>query len=165
MWKVIPETNGRYSVSDNGEVRNNKTGRILKAIETYNGYLRVGINKKLYRVHHLVAEAFIEKPMGCTQINHKDGNKKNNHFSNLEWCTARENIIHAYKSGLKKVSYENIKSPTPIIQMDLQDNPIKVYASIKDAERETGIDNSAISKACKGKRKTVHGYKWRYAIL
>lgn len=165
MWKVIPGTNGKYSVSENGEVRNNELKRNLKTAETYNGYLRVRINKKMIRVHRLVAELFIENPNGCTQVNHKDGNKKNNHFSNLEWCTAKENIAHAYKTGLKKVSYKNIKSPTPVIQMDLQNNPIKVYPSIRDAERETGIDNSRISKVCKGKKKTASGYKWQYAIL
>ena len=54
-------------------------------------------------VHRLVAEHYIDKVEGKDWINHKDGNKTNNHFSNLEWCTPSENIKHAFDSGLKRI--------------------------------------------------------------
>lgn len=164
MWKKIVEHNN-YSVSDDGLVRNDKTGKVLKQIPTYNGYLRVGLNKKLYRVHILVANAFVKNPNDYPQINHKDGNKQNNNASNLEWCTASQNIRHAHNIGLKKINYNGIKKPMPVEQLTLDEKSIKVFNCIMDVQRELGFDNSTISKACKGKYKTAYGYKWRYAIL
>lgn len=80
--------------------------RIIIPIETRKGYLRVALNKngiqrRVY-VHRLVAETFIENKWNKPQVNHIDGDKKNNHVSNLEWCTNKENIVHSYKVGLRK---------------------------------------------------------------
>ncbi len=79
--------------------------KLIKPTLTKKGYLRVALNKngkqkRLY-VHRLVAEAFIPKTENKPYINHIDGNKQNNHYSNLEWCTNRENIIHSYRMGLR----------------------------------------------------------------
>lgn len=164
MWKRLNPPIDGYSVNECGNVRNDKTGKVLKPILTKNGYQRVCIHQHMYRVHLLVAESFMEKPKDGMQINHKDGNKTNNHVSNLEWCTASENINHAIAAGLKKVKFDNIKKPLPCIQMDLSGNTINEFESIKEAERQTGIDNSAISKACRGIYAQTHGYKWRYAV-
>lgn len=161
MWKQIKDSN--YYVNEDGEVKNGKTNKIIKGVKTKNGYLRVGINGKLIRVHRLVAEAFLEKEIGKTQINHKDGNKENNKASNLEWCTPSENIKHAFDNGLKKPDYRNIKEPRPVIQLDLQGNVVNIYKSLIEAERQTGFSNSSISKVCRGIYKTAYGYKWQFA--
>lgn len=164
MWKVI-EGHENYSISDDGRVMNNRNGNILKAFETYNGYLRVGLNGKYIRVHLLVANAFLQstKREGM-QVNHIDGNKLNNHVSNLEWCSAKDNIRHAYEIGLKVVSYKNIHEPKAVIQTDLDDNFIARYESLKEVERTLGFNNSNISKACRRVQMTAYGYKWHYAI-
>ena len=66
------------------------------------GYVRVSINKSLYRMHILVARAFLPNFHNKPHVNHKDGNWNNNRLYNLEWCTRSENMQHAYDTGLNK---------------------------------------------------------------
>lgn len=106
----------RYSVSNDGTVINNKTGAILSQRETTNGYMRVNLRRgdepyekpKTRFVHRLVAEAFIPTIPGKEYDNHIDGNKRNNGVSNLEWCTASENISHAVGTGLLRCDYREM---------------------------------------------------------
>ena len=95
LYKLIPGYPG-YAVSTWGNVSNTETGCILKTQETKKGYLRVDLfdedgNRKHWKVHRLVAMAFIPNPDEKQQVNHIDGNKKNNSVSNLEWVTDEEN--------------------------------------------------------------------------
>jgi hypothetical protein len=96
----------RYLVSENGDVFSTITNKFLKKNKTGIGYESVALHEnskqKTFRIHRLVAKAFILNPDNKPQINHIDGNKSNNHISNLEWCTAKENIVHAFKTGLNK---------------------------------------------------------------
>ena len=106
IWKPAKGHESRYEVSSKGNVRGIRKGIVLKPLIYPNGYcfvgLYVGENKtKNFLIHRLVAETFIPNPDNKTQVNHKDGNKKNNDISNLEWVTARENLVHAFKIGLK----------------------------------------------------------------
>lgn len=109
IWKNIDGFEN-YQVSIWGNIRNKN--RILTPYVTQKGYLKIGLSKngKNYkkRVHRLVAEAFIPNPHNLPQVNHKDGNPKNNSITNLEWCTNQENKSHAMKlrSG-NYVIYEN----------------------------------------------------------
>lgn len=79
--------------------------KILKPQLRGKGYESVGLMKKgkqtWVSVHRLVAKTFIENPNNKPQVNHIDGNKLNNHFSNLEWTTCQENIQHSYDSGIR----------------------------------------------------------------
>lgn len=107
-WAVIPEFPD-YEVSDHGRVRRitnygrGKAGRIRRTrkVEGYPGLNlthRDG-RRKGVRVHRLVAEAFIPNPEGLREVNHKDGTRSNNHYSNLEWVSSSGNRLHAYVMG------------------------------------------------------------------
>ncbi len=109
VFKKIKESD-EYLVSSYGNVKSLKFNReiILKNLLTDTGYYAVNIwvnGKNLRRkVHRLVAQAFLENDNNKKTVNHIDGNKLNNHVSNLEWSTYSENHKHAYKIGLKKPS-------------------------------------------------------------
>jgi len=94
-----------YSISEHGEVLNTKTGRIVKPSFSTHGYKQISLRtedgKLTVKIHKLVAIHFIgECPADKTAINHIDGDKTNNHYSNLEWVTNKENSNHARLSGL-----------------------------------------------------------------
>ena len=89
-----------YTITKNGEVYNNVTGKKLKPQTNGKGYLRIKIENKLEFVHRLVAEKYIPNPENKPQVNHKDGNKLNNCVDNLEWVTNLENRQHAISHNL-----------------------------------------------------------------
>lgn len=97
----------KYKVDKSGIILNLRTGKELKPQDNGNGYKKVTLTidgKQLQRyVHRLVAEAYCVKPEGANQINHIDGNKSNNHYSNLEWVSNSENQKHAHRIGLKPI--------------------------------------------------------------
>jgi hypothetical protein len=105
----------RYYVDKTGRIYSEKTKKILKEFSNRCGYSVVCLYNKKYKnggyrgVHRLVAIAFIENPKQKKCVNHKDGNKRNNHVSNLEWCTHSENQIHAYKNELMSRGSKNNK--------------------------------------------------------
>ena len=129
-----------YFVTKEGLVFSSKTNKFLKFSYDQQGYQRVGLyvgnyKSKTIKVHRLVAETFIDNIENKKDVNHIDGNKANNNIFNLEWCTRSENIKHAFKNGLSKIS-ENQKNR--FIQMTksqiLANNP----AARKLINTETG---------------------------
>ncbi len=103
---------GIYTIYSNGQVWSNKHNKFLKPSKDEKGYLRIGLylngRSKTYKLHRLIAECFINKIEGKTQINHKDCNKLNNNISNLEWCNNSENQLHAYSNGLNVSVHKKI---------------------------------------------------------
>lgn len=99
IWKNIDGYDGKYQVSTWGRVRNAETGKILTPYKNEKGYLKVGLQKNgksnKHRVNRLVAKAFVMNPYNLPQVNHKDGNKENNSYTNLEWTTNEINQKHS----------------------------------------------------------------------
>lgn len=189
MWKEVDGTDGMYFVSDEGNVMsaprfrkcstNNgysfylRKGRLLKQAINSHGYPVVTIKyldgrQKTFTVHTLVANAFLTKGNDKTQVNHKDGNKENNNVSNLEWCTASENIKHAFETGLNKGSHywdnrRGKKHPRsiPVVAFDEHGNKVAEYENASLAAEAIGISSSSHITACiKGRRKKCGGYFW-----
>ena len=92
-----------YLINKDGEIYSKKSNKTLSK-KINNGYEAIQLWEKGKRydkkVHRLLAENFIPNPNKYNVVNHKDGNKRNNSLDNLEWCTTRENNIHAIKNGL-----------------------------------------------------------------
>lgn len=108
--------NNKYQVSNYGRIRIKKSGYLKKLSLNGNGYFIVHLSnrvkKKKALVHRLVAEAFIDNPNSYPIVNHKNGNKTDNRVDNLEWCTNKMNVEHAWKSGLcccTKIKWTNEK--------------------------------------------------------
>lgn len=109
IYKKIKLLDKEYILFENGDIINLKTNKYIKPYDNGVGYLRIGVycgNKKhkSFYIHRLLAINFIDNPEGKNEVNHIDGNTKNNSLDNLEWVTKSENGLHAYKIGLNKPS-------------------------------------------------------------
>lgn len=99
-----------------GEVRNNRTGKLMKPSKNEKGYLRIGLTtngkQKCMRVHRLVAQAFIPNPENKPEVNHIDFDKENNCVNNLEWVTGKENTKHSLgnRKRSNEKNYKNISN-------------------------------------------------------
>lgn len=171
IWKDIKGYEGLYQVSNLGRVkslenRSNHKNQLIMKQSIVRGYKQITLCKnkvqKMYKVHRLVAETFIPNPNNKNQVNHIDGNKRNNCYYNLEWCTASENMKHAFKTGLKKqkVGKENPRSIKVNMIDKNNDKIIMSFGSLREAERETGCCHSEITKSIKRKG-TCGGFKWQ----
>lgn len=105
IWKNIPNYEGLYQASINGEIRSLYTNIILKQEISKNGYCKVMLCKnkkrKLLSVHRLIAMTYLDNYSEDLQVNHIDGNKQNNTINNLEMVTCKENIQHSFKKIYK----------------------------------------------------------------
>ena len=119
-WKDIEDYEGMYQVSNLGRVKSLprqtklsfRKGKILKLSSDKNGYELINLStngfQKTYKVHRLVANAFIPNPKNNPQVNHKDFNKKNNDISNLEWLNSRDNTVHYNNTKVKSSQYVGV---------------------------------------------------------
>ena len=150
-WKQI-EGYENYEVSNEGQVRNKKTGRILKPQKDKDGYSRVSLSKnskvKSFKIHRLVAIAFIPNPNGYDTVDHINYDKTDNRVENLRWMSRSNNAKDGSKMRVTQKVY--------CYELDQE------FDSINEAERETGIWHSNISACCQGKYKTSGGYHWKY---
>lgn len=166
QWLSVPNYDGYYEVSNLGNVRSvrySQSGeviysRTLQPSTKERGYLGVVLSKqsdtKNHLVHRLVAMAFLPNPKHLIAVNHIDGNKTNNNVTNLEWCTDRDNLLHAYKIGLKK---GNCKA---VVCVETNE----VFDSVSSANKAMGVTYSHIGDICNNSPlyKTAFGYHWKW---
>lgn len=162
LWKPIKDYENYYQISSFGRVKNvNKKPFKLLKLSLRAEYLGIQLNKnskgKKFSVHRLVALSFLKNNDTTKIVNHKDGNKLNNHILNLEWISYKENRKHAELNKLfipkciKVSQYSKDKKTL-----------IETFNSIKEAMEKTGCSDSKISMVCKGKRNHTGGYFWKY---
>lgn len=141
-----------YEVSNTGYIRNAHTKKILKTQITKRGYKTLTLSKdgktRTVRLHRVVAQTFYGGSFDGLDVDHVDTNKQNNHISNLEFCTRKENIRRAMEHGImSKNDYGNHRIKVKDMTTGI------VYSSLCECERETGIDHSEMSKYLSGKIK------------
>lgn len=150
IWKQIKGYEGKYEVSNYGKVRslnfNNIKHKIklLKPLDNGRGYLQIRISGKWYKIHRLVAEAFIPNPCNYSEINHKDENKLNNRVNNLEWCSRKYNIN--YGSRNLKQSLKNIGRPCPTRKKVICLETGQIFDSAKAAYDYVGVSKDYFLK-------------------
>lgn len=159
-----------YSILSSGTVIGKK-GKLVKLSKGTTGYYQInaysgGKRVKTFLVHRLVAAAFIPNPKNLPEVNHKDGDKSNNHFTNLEWVSRSENIKHGIATGLipksmvGRTGSKHCRS-IPVVMYGITGDSCW-FESTGDAARKTGYSAKSIQDACSGKLKTYKGMKWRY---
>lgn len=171
VWKDIAGYEDKYQVSNFGRVRSlqyhNTKGimRIgyLKPATDGCGYLRCALSKNnkltTFKVHRLVAEAFIDNPNNLPQINHKDGNKQNYSVENLEWCTISENQRHAYANGLRTPPMPK-HYPTIVVNNDTGE--VMRFECTKFASEYTGEKRQTIEKRLRTGAKARFNKRYTY---
>lgn len=152
--KVKVHSNGQIETFDRCKPKSNgvmdtRKGRILKPkIDKY-GYevvtLTTNGKRKCYRVHRLVAMAFIDNPENKPTVNHIDGNKRNNDYFNLEWATQKEQKLHSIVNGLCTKNILALKEVSEKQSIPIMFEGV-VYPSIRAAARQTGISQKTVKK-------------------
>ena len=175
QWKPV-EGFEDYAVSNFGRVKSLKYGKekIMKPKKDRGGYLYIGLRKdgkhKFFKVHRLVAEAFIPNPNNLSQVNHKDENKTNNVVSNIEWCSSKYNNNYGTRNERMAASMTNhpaLSKPVEASKFsDFREICLR-FASTMEAGRN-GFNRGNVTACCRGCYSTHRGnfYKnlyWRFA--
>ena len=159
IWRDIEGYEGLYQISNKGRVKSLKWGkeRILRPVIDKHGYMFVYLYndnaRKYFKIHRLVAQAFIPNIYNLSEVNHKDENKLNNCVENLEWMTHIDNCNYGTRN--KRLSRK-------ILQYSKSGEFIREWQGSREVERVLGIDNANIIACCKGKLKSSGGFVWKY---
>ena len=157
---IVDNISTTYYITEDGKCYNSITGKFLKGqVNCLHGYFSYNItlpNGKMKRLpaHRLVAIAYIPNPDNKPEVNHIDGNKLNNNVKNLEWCTFKENSIHAVEHNLIKSGEEShrskLRNEDVLFIRNLYNNQKEKYSTTKLSE-QFGVKREAIRLAAIGK--------------
>lgn len=154
---------GKYLVNEYGDLvsfRKNEPHIMKKQLYKKTGYqyypIQMGKKNKKIRVHSIVAKTFLPNDPDRCMVNHKDGDKTNNHVNNLEWCTNSENQIHAFRV-LK--SRHGGKAKKKVLCVETGER----FESVSDAAASKNTFRSSIRKVINGKQSHAGGYTWQNA--
>ena len=177
IWKDVKGYEGLYKISNHGEVWSERKQGLLKKGKCATGYYSVSLAKnkkqKTFTIHRLVAIHFIDNPLKKPCVNHMDESRTNNHYSNLEWCTYKENNnwgtgnerrkeTRKHSSKWKEyVEKNNKETSKPIIGINIDNGEVIEFSSISEAGRN-GYTRGNIQMCLNGKRSKHKGYKWFY---
>lgn len=153
IWADVPNWEGYYYVSNQGDIKNAKWQTLKK--KTDNGYYRVCLThkdrKEFISVHRLVLSVFGKHQKDKPYVNHKNGIKTDNRVENLEWCSQKENVAHAYKMGLNDWHKVRVRCVETGV----------IYDTMLDAARAMGLKSTSGIRYClQGVYKTSGGHKW-----
>ena len=153
----------KYEVFEDGRIWSYVTNKFLKPHPNHKGYELVTLsdndnNKKTYQVHRVVYEAVSGKPIPeGMQVNHIDENKTNNHISNLNLMTPKENSN--WGSGIEKHTKTRSK---PVAQYNMGGKLINIYPSLNEVSRTLHLSSGRISESCRGITSGYKGFRWKY---
>ena len=161
---ILPDFPG-YIITRDGQVYSKYFNRYLILNQKSHGYLKLKLveikdsvkTHVCISVHRLVAMAHIPNPESLPIVNHKDGDKLNNHSDNLEWVTRTRNAEHALEIGLVN------PKQTEVIQYSLDGDFIKKYESVREATESLNCCTSSVHAACTGRNKTCKGFVLKYS--
>jgi hypothetical protein len=146
---------GLYSITEGGEIFSHRSNRFISISQKSNGYVYTELNKfgktSYHRVHRLVALTYIDNPENKPFVNHIDGTKNNNHYTNLEWVTGRENNLHAIETGLVTLCDK--------WDVYLKGSFVGTYTGYKEIIETFGIAKNTIYNSIKNQKPTRSGYE------
>lgn len=159
MWKPIKDWDW-YLVDEYGNVKNSKTGKLISGDKNSAGYNRICLyngkaHKRFFR-HRLVAEYFIPNIDNLPEVNHKDGNKDNCYFKNLEWCTRSDNEQHAWQMHLKHYNSGTIKNKPFVVVFNNGDS--QIYDSQSMFAKELNLSQATIGGWLLGRTRSHYKY-------
>ena len=144
-----------YIITQEGKIYSKSSKKYLSTRENSGyEYVKLYNNSKKgkdFSIHYLVGKVYIPNPENYPMLNHKNFDKKDNRIENLEWISYSENMKHfGQKNGIS------------VNKLDINNNIIQTYNTIKDASEYNNISSPGITNVCKGKQKTAGGFKWEY---
>lgn len=182
-WKDIEGYEGLYQISNYGRVKSlnyKRTGqeKILKLSKDKKGYFVINLSikgkTKVFKVHRLVAKAFIPNPENKPNVDHINTIRTKNEVWNLRWVTQKENnnneLTRQHNSESKKVKNNGVPGrkgkdnpySKSVVQLTLDYELVKIWESMREAERDAGFDHTNIIRCCKGNQEFHKGFKWMY---
>lgn len=157
LMKDIKGYEKLYAVTEDGQVYSYSSQKFISQHNFRNGYLYVDLykngKKKKFRVHRLVADAYVPNPSNLPQVNHINENKSDNVVSNLEWVSCKENINYGDANTRRSKTMS-----VPIYCKELH----RIFPSATVASQELGISRTNISLCLNKRRNTCGGYHWSY---